>query len=65
MTLPLAPFERVLRDVGAERVSPDAANALREITEEYAMDLAGRVVTASRHAGRSTIKREDVLLSTR
>ena len=35
-TLPLAAMERLLKRVGAHRVSEDAKAALRDVLEEYA-----------------------------
>ncbi|MBW6451707.1 MAG: histone family protein [DPANN group archaeon] len=58
--LPIAPFERILRNANAERVSDDAAKALAEVAEDIAEDLARDIVKVAKHAGRKTIKIEDV-----
>jgi len=58
--LPLAPFERILRNAGAERVSEDAAAALRELIENLASKIAEESVAAMRHAKRKTVKRKDI-----
>jgi histone H3/H4 len=65
MTLPLAPLERVLREQGAVRVSEDATRALRDEVRRFAENLAAEAVKAARHAGRTTVKREDVALAAR
>ena len=58
--LPIAPFERILRKADAERVSDEAAKALAETAEDIANDLAQDIIKVARHAGRKTIKAEDV-----
>ena len=63
--LALASMERLIRKGGAERVSEDAAEALAEILEQYAIDLSQKAVLLSKHAGRKTVTGEDVRLATR
>ncbi len=58
--LPLAPLERVARRAGAERVSSGAVEELRDAVEEVGFDIAKDVVKVSKHAGRKTVKPEDV-----
>lgn len=61
--LPAAPFERVLKKAGAERTSEDALVAMRDAVEDYADELAKNCVRFARHAGRKTVKAEDVKLA--
>lgn len=60
--LPQAPFHRILKKAGADRVSDAAAKALTEIMEDKAEELAKEIVQVARHAGRKTIKGRDVRL---
>jgi DNA-binding protein len=63
--LGLASMQRIIRKSGAERVSDDAANELREVLEEIAEKIAKHAVELSVHAGRKTIKLEDIRLATK
>jgi histone H3/H4 len=56
----LAAMYRVMKKSGAERVSDDAADELRKVLEEVAERIAKQAVELSVHAGRKTIKPEDI-----
>jgi histone H3/H4 len=49
-----------MKKTGADRVSDDAADELRKVLEEVAARIAKQAVDLSVHAGRKTIKAEDV-----
>jgi len=61
--LPLAPIERLLKQAGARRVSEDAVVALAEIIEDYAEEVGEDAIAVAKHAGRKTVKAEDIKLA--
>ena len=63
--LGLAVMQRIIRKSGAERVSDDVGNELRMVLEQVAEKIAKSAVELSLHAGRKTIKPEDIRLATR
>ncbi|MFP4229740.1 MAG: histone family protein [Candidatus Nanohaloarchaea archaeon] len=60
MSLPKAPVERIIRAAGAERVSDGAVEELRDAVEELGDELARDAADMADHAGRNTVKKEDV-----
>jgi len=63
--LGLSPMYRILKKSGAERVSNESANELRRVIEEIAESIAKNAVDMSTHAGRKTIKAEDIKLASK
>lgn len=63
MVLSLLSMEKLLKEQGASRVSEEAKEALREALETYARKVCTKAVRYSRHAGRRTIKGEDITLA--
>lgn len=63
--LGLSPMYRILKKSGAERVSDESANELRRMTEEMAGAIAKSAVELASHAGRKTVKAEDVKLASK
>ena len=62
--LPLAPVGRIIKEGGkAERVGEDAIRALRDALEKYGMEVSLEAAKYARHAGRKTVKAEDVKLA--
>ena len=61
--IPIAPFERIFKKAGADRTSEDALKAIREAVEDYAEALAEASIALAKHAGRKTVKAEDVKLA--
>lgn len=61
--LPIAAVIRIAKKSGAERVGSDAAAAIAAKTEEYIANLTKEANKLAMHAGRKTLKEEDVELA--
>jgi histone H3/H4 len=59
----LAVMNRVKKKAGAERVSDEASDTLRTILEEIANNISKTAIDLANHAGRKTIKSDDILLA--
>ena len=58
-----APMADILKASGAERVSDKAAKALSEALMDIAVEISKDAIRFAKHAGRKTIKREDIELA--
>jgi len=63
--LGLSAMYRILKKAGGERVSDESADELRRILEELALNIAKSAVDMTAHAGRKTVKAEDVKLASK
>ncbi|HJJ47033.1 MAG TPA: NFYB/HAP3 family transcription factor subunit [Methanocorpusculum sp.] len=63
--LPKAAVIRLAKKAGAERVGADATDALVRKAEVYINRIAKKAFELAKHAGRKTIKVEDVELATK
>lgn len=62
--IPIAPVTRIIRNAGAERVSEEASAELVRLLEEYCEEIAQKAVTLAKHAGRKTVKIDDIQRAT-
>ena len=63
--LGMSAMYRILKKAGAERVSDESADELRRVVEELANSIAKSAVDMTSHAGRKTVKGEDVKLASK
>jgi histone H3/H4 len=63
MLLPLASIDRLIRKAGAYRVSKEAAAELGSHLEEIAIEVAREAIILSEHAGRKTVRADDIKLA--
>jgi len=63
--LGLSAMYRILKKSGAQRVSDESAIELRRVVEEIAEAIAKNAVEDANHAGRKTVKAEDVNLASK
>ena len=60
MHLPMTPFERIVKKNQIKRVSREALEEAREYIEETAIDMAEQAVRLAIHAGRKTVRKQDI-----
>ena len=63
--LPRLPFERILKNAGAKRVSQDALEEFANVMEEKLYKIAKEAAVLAKHAGRKTVIAEDVRIAKR
>ena len=63
--LGLSAMYRILKKSGAQRVSDESAVELRRVIEEIAEVIAKNAVADAYHAGRKTVKADDVKLASK
>ncbi|MCA9486500.1 MAG: NFYB/HAP3 family transcription factor subunit [Candidatus Woesearchaeota archaeon] len=61
--LPILAIERLMREKGAQRVSDDAKEELREILEVYLSNLSVKASKITLHANRKTITKGDLFIA--
>lgn len=65
MPLPLESVGKLIRKAGAHRVSEKATKELTVVLEKRAMEVAREAIQLAKHAGRRTVKSEDIKLAFR
>ena len=60
LELAVAPMHRLCKKAGADRVSEAAAKELAKALEEIGVKIAKEALDFAMHAGRKTIKSEDI-----
>ncbi len=65
LEIAVAPMHRLCKKAGADRVSEAAAKELAKVLEEIGVKIAKEALDYAVHAGRRTIKAEDIEIATR
>jgi len=63
--LGLSAMYRILKKSGAERISDESVDELRRVIEDIAIEIAKSAIDMTKHAGRKTVKAEDVKLASK
>jgi len=63
--LAVAPMHRICKKAGAHRVSEAAAKELAKVLDELGVKIAREAYDYAMHAGRKTIKAEDIEIAAR
>jgi len=63
MILSKAPIDKIIRKAGAERVGEGAIKAMAEYLEDFGISVAKEAAALAKHAGRKTIRAEDITLA--
>ncbi len=65
LELAVAPMHRICKKAGAERVSEAAAKELAKALEEIGIKIAKEALDFAMHAGRKTVKAEDIEIASK
>lgn len=58
-----AAVHRLIKKGGAGRIGDDAAEELRKVVEDYAIRVGKEALELAKHAGRKTVRAEDISLA--
>ena len=61
----VAPMHRICKKAGADRVSESAAKELAKVLDDIGVKIAREAMDYAIHAGRKTIKSEDIEIAAR
>lgn len=59
-TLPLAPIRRIMTEAGCKRVSKEALELMAKYAASAIYEVSAEAKNATAHAGRNTVRVEDI-----
>ncbi len=65
LEISIAPMSRLCKKAGAARVSEEGAKELGKVLEKIGVQIAKDALDYANHAGRKTIKAEDIEIAAR
>lgn len=65
LELSIAPMHRIIKKAKADRVSESASKALAVALEDIGIKIAKEAIEYAMHAGRKTVKTEDIEIAAR
>ena len=65
LEIPVGPMHRLCKKAGADRVSEAAAKELAKVLEDIGLKVAKEALDFAMHAGRKTVKAEDIEIAAR
>jgi len=63
--LAIAAMHRICKKAGADRVSESAAKEMAKVLEEIGVKIGKEAIDFAMHAGRKTVKAEDIEIAAR
>jgi histone H3/H4 len=63
--LAIAAMHRICKKAGADRVSESAAKEMAKVLEEIGVKIGKEAIDFAMHAGRKTVKSEDIEIAAR
>lgn len=63
--LAIAAMHRICKKAGADRVSESAATEMSKVLEEIGVKIGKEAIVFAMHAGRKTVKAEDIRVAAR
>ena len=61
--LPVSVMEKLIKTAGAKRVSESAKEELNKVLKKRLTEISHEAIVFAKHAGRKTIKKEDISLA--
>jgi len=61
----LLSIRRIMKKAGIQRASKEAIETLRDIAEEYILQIAKTALELAEHAKRKTVQKEDITMATK